>query len=800
MKKRQSRIALFLAFCMLLSLAVFQAPAPTAQAAGVTVTAEDVTVPAGGGNATVKATVKNNSDTEITSVKFTFSNNADYSKLFENITIAVGSSRTFSLTGVPFAAADVGNSVTLTADTNAGTATTTFRVNKKAETVSVSFTRTLSKTTVAPGSSVKLTYNIKNTGTADITDVKLTDAAVGSDAIASGVTITAGSSKQYSKTITVDKSVTSTPKLSYTANGKTYTKNLDSERITVSNPSLSISAIADKSTVEAGDKVTFTIALRNAGKVAVNDIKVVDEQGNVVRSSIDVPAGSDDNPQMKSITYETVVNQPRNAVFTATFKSGDDTKSVSSDAIYVHVSGFSTPAPGTSSYLSITASASPTEMTFPGNVVFTIEVKNSGATDLTNVVVSESRLGTIATIDTLKAGESKTVTKEAVVTSASSYVFEVSGTGEDGSTQTNVAPTVALTDSATPTPDVINPADSGQLGSLFVWMIIIVVLIILAGVALTVLMIQEKRAKNGKGPKGKGPNGKGPGGKGPDGKGPSSGVRNSRDRALPHEPDSASRNKERRTSDENVRPVRRRPPVDADDASVTSLPKSNTPYNEDLRASNSQEHMGTQAAAAGLFAGAVAADASSRRKVYTLDEEGHRTPLNPSENAQETQMFAPVRPTDSNRKSSDASNEPRARRRTVADLDDEPSASSRRSSRRTAPDSPEENRPSRRRATVADLEEDTPVSRRSSTRRPVTDWEEDVPRTRRRITVADLDDTAPVPARRISRRTMHEEEAVRRPVARRETARDWEEDDVPRRRSRSLEEDDLDIPRRTRKR
>ena len=794
MKKQRSRIALFLAVCMLLSLAVFQAPAPTALAAGVTVTAENVTVSAEGGNVTVKATIKNGSDTEIKGVKFTI---GSYEKSFTD-TIAVGGSRTFSLTSVPISAGDVGNSVSLTADTDAGTATTTFRVNKKSETVSVSFSRTLSKTTVAPGSSVKLTYNIKNTGTADITNVKLTDAAVGSDAIASGVTITAGSSKQYTKTITVDKSVTSTPKLSYQANGKTYTKNLDSEKITVSNPSLSISAIADKSTVDAGDKVTFTIALRNAGKVAVNDIKVVDEQGNVVRSSIDVPAGSDNDPQMKSITYETVVNQPRNAVFTATFKSGDDTKSVSSDAIYVHVSGFSTPAPGTSSYLSISATASPTEMTCPGNVVFTIEVKNAGATDLTNVVVSESRLGTIATIHTLKAGESKTVTKEAVVTSASSYVFEVSGTGEDGSTQTNVAPTVALTDLATPTPDVINPSDSGQLGSLFVWMIIIVVLIILAGVALAVLMIQEKRAKNKKGPKGKGPNGKGPNGKGPDGKGPSGSSRNGRERAGLRETDSASRGKEHHSSEENVRPVRRRPPADTDDAAVSALPKSNAPYNEDLRAANRAEHGAVQGAAAGMFAGAVAADASSRRKVYTLDEQGHRTPLDNVENADETQMFAPVRPTDA-KKDADISSASRTHRRTVADLDDEPMPSSRRSSRRTSLDSTEESRPSRRRTTVADLDEEPPVSRRSATRRNVADLDEDVPRTRRR-TVADLDDTAPMPARRISRRANAEEEPIRRSATRRETTRDWEEDNVPRRRTRSSDEDEFDLPRRPRKR
>ena len=173
-----------------------------------------------GGNVTVKGTIQNTVGEEI-SLSVSYAEDVKVNK-----TLAAGDSYTFSVTcGVSSSDLDSSNTyvvVDWSSDNHSGSKRVPFQVAREEEKVSLTFTRSISKTTVNAGDSVKLTYSLKNTGTADITGLSITDPAV-PDGVASGISLKAGASRTVSKTIKPTETVTSTPKAAFTASGSAIT-------------------------------------------------------------------------------------------------------------------------------------------------------------------------------------------------------------------------------------------------------------------------------------------------------------------------------------------------------------------------------------------------------------------------------------------------------------------------------------------------------------------------------------------------------------------------------------------------
>ncbi len=549
---KRNRIVKLLGVVMSVLVCAFFLPAPHAYAADITVSGVSTTPTSltAGGDVTVKGKITNTTGEPITlTIEYGGVNKV------ASQSVAVDGSYSFSVS-CAVSESDLGTTNTYlvvdwastSSSSLSGTKKVPFTVQKAATTVKLDFSRTMDKTSVASGGTVKITYNLKNTGTVPITNLSVTDPAV-PDGVASGLSLAAGASKQVIKSITVTQTVTSTPKVTYTANGSTHTASLTAKKITTSEPALSISAIADKSLINSGESVTFTIAVRNDSTVAVSGINITDDQGTAVKSGLSIAASATNDTKTTTFTYAMTLTAPRSVTFTASYPSGSTTKTAASTPVIVNINGqpFLSAEP---TNITIEASASATAVAFPSDVTFTITVKNIGAVALQSIAVTETRLGDIGTVESLAVGASQTLTKTATLSAAGTYTFQVSAKDAEGTTYTSSAGEIAIT-AATPSPDVVSPNTGDSLGTLFIIMIVIVVLIIIAAIALFVLMMQEKRARNKKNgprpPKGGGGPGLPPSKGGPGGgrnaalKAPARGNGPSRTRRIEEDGDSYQR-------------------------------------------------------------------------------------------------------------------------------------------------------------------------------------------------------------------------------------------------------------------
>ena len=548
MKRTKALLSFCLALCLICFAMVAPGQIPVAQAAGsltISGLSADPSSLSDSGTVNVSGKLNNGTSKDIESVLI----ECGGVQLEVNETIKAGASKSFTLKNVSISKGQLDQNITVSATWPEGSSTGTFKVASKQETISVAFTRTASSKTVQKGDTVKLTYNIKNTGTATLTGLTLTDSCV-QGTIASGVTLAAGENKQYTSTVKVNSTVSSVPKITYTAGGSTKSKSLDALKITIADAKLSMTATPNKTEVNAGDKVTFTIKLQNDSAVAISGIKVMDNSGTVIRSSANLAATTGSTPKVLTITHEMTIDAAQSVSFSASFTANGQTQTAHTDPIDIQIAGAVDP---NVSPLEISVSADPAAPTFPGDVTFTATVKNASAVALQNVVVSEAQLGQLGTVSSLAAGASQTFTKTVTVSTAGQYAFSATANDASGAAVKAASASLSLNAAvASPTPE---PESGGNIiNTLFIVMIVIVVLIVLSGIALVVLMVQERRAKkNGKGSKGP----KGPGGSGPSGRRP-----RSEDAEVPAQ-------RRRRPVAEEDR-IRRRPPAQREGSRIQS--------------------------------------------------------------------------------------------------------------------------------------------------------------------------------------------------------------------------------------
>lgn len=499
--KRMNRFAA-LALALLLVLPFLPVPQQAAKANGIQISASvsPASLP-GAGTVEVVVTVSNETDAVVENINVSYSGG----------TIAMGSldpGESGSVDG-PMSVSDdqLGKdlpiSVSWVTEGMVGSGSATVNVKKAAPqesagTPSVDFSRTPSAKSASPGDKITFTYTVKNSSKDTITNVAITDPAAGSN-VASGESIKAGESKNFKAEVTVGNTdITSSPKLTYEYDGDDYNKSLDPQIISVAKASLTIKATADKASANKGDSINFTITLTNGGSTNISNIKLVDDAGDVIRSSASVNAGK--SPTVNhSITFE----QSRNVVFTATYPSGSETATATSEPIAIKIDGEDTPT-GEGKLTIVSVEADPKEPELPGNVTFKVTVQNDGDGTLTNIKLSEAKLGQVGTLSELLPGKTHEFSKITKLTEPGDFTFSATASDDSGgeyesgdksiTIEGEVVPTETLTPSMTPEPTP-EPARGDGLKTMLIAIVVIVVLIVVAGIALIVLMVQERRAK-----------------------------------------------------------------------------------------------------------------------------------------------------------------------------------------------------------------------------------------------------------------------------------------------------------------
>ena len=271
---------------------------------------------------------------------------------------------------------------------------------QQAENPIITVTRTASKTNVKPGEQVVITYTIKNTTKFDMTDITLIDENISDTPIFQNETLRASRTTSYDFTYTMgDESVTSTPLVTYTVNGKTKSfSSIDPLELTMVLIQLDLKVQAGAPTQNG---VSFTLEVTNTGTQTISDIAITDERENPVNTApFSLAQG-----ESTTLSYQVVplMTEPlRNVKFllAGTDPFGEPYTLEPADVyeVYPYID---------ETQISVTVRA---ETITPwtaksGKLSARIIITNHSSVELTGITVAETTIGVIKNYDVLPAGD-----------------------------------------------------------------------------------------------------------------------------------------------------------------------------------------------------------------------------------------------------------------------------------------------------------------------------------------------------------------------------------------------------------
>ena len=362
----------------------------------------------------------------------------------------------------------------------------------------ITVTRTADKTNAKPGDKVTITYTIKNTTKFDMTDIMLIDENISDLPIFQNETLRASRTVSYDFPYTMgEESVTSTPLVTYTVNGKTKTfSSLEPLELTMVRIQLDLNIKAGTPTSTG---VTFTLDVTNSGTQTISNIMITDERANAVNdTAFDLEPG-----ESRSLSYVVVplMTEPlRNVQFSLTgidpFGEAYEIKPTEEDIypVYPYVDA---------SQINVTVRA---ETITPwtqesGKLSMRITITNHSTVELTDITISEAAIGVIKNYDILSAGET-TFDQEVQLGTPRNLNITVKGydpTGTNRELATCVMPVAYGTETAapaTPTPVQTDGAKfvifSGISNGIATILIILGVLMVFSVIILIALSAMER--------------------------------------------------------------------------------------------------------------------------------------------------------------------------------------------------------------------------------------------------------------------------------------------------------------------
>lgn len=372
----------------------------------------------------------------------------------------------------------------------------------QAENPIITVTRTADKTNAKPGEKVTVTYTIKNTTKFDMTDIMLIDENISDLPIFQNETLRASRTMSYDYPYTMgDESVTSTPIVTYTVNGKSKTfSSLEPLELTMVLIQLDLRVKAGTPTSTG---VTFTLDVANTGTQAISNITIADERSNPVNETpFNLAPG-----ESRSLSYTVVplMTEPlRNVQFKLTgtdpFAQPYELSPADIFEVYPYVDA-------SQINVSVRAETITPWTQESGKVSARIIITNHSTVELTNITISETTIGVMKNYDILPAGETA-FDQEVQLGSPRNLNITVKGydpTGTNRSLASCVMPVAYGTETAapaTPTPT----QESGRTFSIFsginngvmTVLIVLGVLMVLSVIVLVALTAMERsRAPHG---------------------------------------------------------------------------------------------------------------------------------------------------------------------------------------------------------------------------------------------------------------------------------------------------------------
>lgn len=284
--------------------------------------------------------------------------------------------------------------------------------------VAVDVDRTITPPSAHEGQEVQVKYTITNSGTVSLTDISIVEnESINSKAQSTQQELVPGAKIEITYKATMEKKdLTSSATITYKAKGssKKETYTVDAKKIPYAQTDLSATLSSDVKGVISGGTVKLTLNLKNKGTVDMTDLRVSDPILGDVFTNQMVPAG-------KTLTLEKEITLTQTADYQFTIQAIDSTGT--DITVLSNQLNLTAMSPDEALNLTLTATPDSTEIySDPAEVRFTLTITNDSSVDATDVKISHGYMD-IYTFDSIAAGESRTLSRDAILSNSGKFQF-----------------------------------------------------------------------------------------------------------------------------------------------------------------------------------------------------------------------------------------------------------------------------------------------------------------------------------------------------------------------------------------
>jgi hypothetical protein len=391
-------------------------------------------------------------------------------------------------------------------DFDGSNVTRTMMVSHQAAEPKLSFKRTASATSAQAGDKIRLTYMIKNEGSALLTDLQVYDDMEGIGLIDTVEALYPGEMREFNVDVKMTKDVKSQPRVTYkgagSAQGMVFV--LESMDLVIYNPKLTVTLKSDSSAIQSGDSVSLVCNLVNEGNVTFVSATITDETLGELTQPTKIEAG-------KAYSWNKLIRPVNSQNYMVTVKAVDESGQVFTATSNIVAIEVAAPAQSDAAdSLEATLTPNAKELDQPGEITFNVLLRNTGTQDMTDLTISDRNNQVVERINSLAPGD-RVFPIAVNVTETGEYFFVVDATLASGAKVQRVtapvtitvgvvspsgAPTVGM-EAATVSPSPLTVSkDSGGISPWLLMLLIAIVLLIIACVVVLVcLQVRANRRR-----------------------------------------------------------------------------------------------------------------------------------------------------------------------------------------------------------------------------------------------------------------------------------------------------------------
>ena len=291
----------------------------------------------------------------------------------------------------------------------------TAEVHFSGERAGLRIVRTITPEVVRSGQSVKVTYELTNTGAVSISNIqvreKLSRTPKTLKNLAIGATTTVDfTAKMGNADLASGAEITYRP----AGSGQSETAVIEEQTIPLAVKGLNVEISLDKTAVDIGETVRLILTARNEGNITYSNVSAVDKKLGTVFEGLTIPASS-------TITEEKELTISEPSTFQLKLSLQDNTGSTNTlDTNSVSVSAYD---PEKELLLTLLLTSDKESIVAEKeDVSMTLVVTNTSNVDCKNIEITQNGVS-IYTIPALAAGQNVTVKRDFTVSQAGSFRF-----------------------------------------------------------------------------------------------------------------------------------------------------------------------------------------------------------------------------------------------------------------------------------------------------------------------------------------------------------------------------------------